>query len=171
MALDAVPAASLPQLRVIGDVGLISRSVEAALRAAGFAPPWLSDWLSEDIVFLARWFQNRVGAGRLLVRLETVDDDACRRFHADNVRFRLVTTYRGPGTQWLSPADANGLEDDQTLSADRIRRLERGHVAILRGAREATPDHPGLLHRSPPIEGSGVTRLFLAIDDARDHEH
>jgi len=85
MALDAVPAASLPQLRVIGNVGLIFRSVDAALRAAGFAPPWLSDWLSDDIVFLARLFQNRVGGRRLLVRLEAVDDNACRRFHVDNV--------------------------------------------------------------------------------------
>lgn len=103
-ALDALPAASLPCLRVIGDIALTSRSIDAALRSPSFAPQWLSEWLSDDIVFLARLFQSLVGAARVLVRLEAIQDDACRRFHTDNVRFRLVTTYRGPGTGWIALA-------------------------------------------------------------------
>jgi hypothetical protein len=40
----------------------------------------------------------------------------------------------------------------------------------MRGERDATPDRPALFHRPPRIAGSGQTRLFLAIDNAADHE-
>ena len=162
-ALDALPSACLPHIR--------ARSIDAALRSFGFAPPWLSEWLSDDVVFLARLFKNLVGAERVLVRLEAIQDNACQRFHTDNVRFRLVTTYRGPGTEWLSSADASILQEDHVSLVGKILRLDRSQVAVMRGARGATADRPGLLHRSPRIAGSGTTRLFLAIDDAADHEH
>jgi hypothetical protein len=170
-ALDAAPAARLPDLRLTGDLQLISRSLDDALKATGLAPCWLADWLTGDVLFLTRLFQNWVGAARFLIRLETVIDDACERFHTDNVRFRLVSTYRGPGTEWIPPNEAALAPAGLPLPINCIRRLERGDVAVMRGARGATADRPALLHRSPPIAGSGVTRLLLAIDDAADHQH
>ncbi|MBE7220146.1 MAG: DUF1826 domain-containing protein, partial [Caulobacteraceae bacterium] len=91
-------------------------------------------------------------------------DDMCRAFHVDNVTFRLVTTYRGPGTQWLAPRHLHEARDGEPLGPDAVREMPRGTVAILRGGRGATPERPGLLHRSPPI--AGTTRLFLAVDEA-----
>lgn len=49
--------------------------------------------------------------------------------------------------------------------SDAIRRLDRGAVALLRGERGATSDRPAVLHRSPPIAGTGIVRLLLTIDD------
>ena len=169
--LDNVPAENLPQLRVTGHVGQISRAVDSTLRSNGFTPLWLAEWLSDDVVFLARLFQNVTGANCLCLRLEAVEDNACERFHTDNVSFRLVTTYRGPGTEWLSPPAALSLREDTELPTDKILQLARGHVGIMRGRRHATTEMPALHHRSPQIVGTSITRLFLAIDDAADHEN
>ena len=49
---------------------------------------------------------------------------------------------------------------------DSIRRMDRGWIAVMRGGKAATPDVPALPHRSPPIAGTGETRLFVAIDEA-----
>ena len=43
--------------------------------------------------------------------LEVVRTDSCRKFHADYVTARLITTYLGEGTQWLDEADADGETD------------------------------------------------------------
>jgi hypothetical protein len=169
-ALDAVPAGCLPKLRVTGNIGSISQAIDTGLGESGLTHSWLADWLTDDAAFLMRLFQSLVGAKKCLVRLEAVEGDACRRFHADNVRFRLVTTYRGPGTEWLRPSKGNLASDDPSPSPEEIQRFERGHIAIMRGGREAAPDRPAILHRSPQIAGTGVTRLFIAIDDAADHE-
>jgi Protein of unknown function (DUF1826) len=164
-ALDAVPAERLPNLRIVGPVHALPASVRRGLLAAGFGPGWLADWLVEDVTFLARLFQELTGASDLLVRLEAVDNDGCARFHTDNVRFRLISTYRGPGTQWIDPGILAEQPAGNDLSDHAVRQFDRGSVAIMRGGKDATPDCPGVLHRSPPIEGTGVTRLFLAIDE------
>jgi hypothetical protein len=85
-----------------------------------------------------------------------VRDDACARFHVDNVRARLLCTYRGPGTEYADLAAA---------AAGPEGRLARGAVAVFRGLRWEGAG-VGLLHRSPPIDGTGATRLLLAIDAA-----
>lgn len=161
---DAIPVVKLPNLRIAGDLNVILPALAEGLANVDFAPAWLSSWLTEDVGFLARMFQDLTGEAHLQFRLEVVDDDACTLFHTDNVRFRLVTTYRGPGTQWILPkARAMHVAGDD-FPAEAIRQLARGEVAIMRGRQGETPECPGLLHRSPPIKGTGIVRLFLAID-------
>ena len=41
---------------------------------------------------------------------------------------------------------------------------------ILRGTNWPSAAKPGLLHRSPPIEGTGETRLVLVLDPIADIE-
>ena len=36
---------------------------------------------------------------------------------------------------------------------------------MIRGGKDTTPEKPGVLHRSPAIAGTGIVRLFLAIDE------
>jgi hypothetical protein len=86
-ALDSVADNCLPCLRVTGGVDFLRRSIEHGLGEPGFGPDWLAQWLTEDVIFLARLFQEQTGARRLQLRLEAVEDDACRCFHTDNVRF------------------------------------------------------------------------------------
>jgi len=160
--LDAANLPAPVRIRVTGDAATLPRAVAEA--AASFRlEPSLADWLADDILALARLYRETTRAARLVVRIETVVDDACRLFHTDNVRFRLATTYRGPGTQWLDPADAAPRPDGEP---GPIREMARGAIAMMRGGKAATTEAPALPHRSPPIDGTGVTRLFVAIDEA-----
>ena len=59
------------------------------------------DHLVEDIDALVKAFADLTGSDNVDVRLERVNHDACRKFHRDHVETRLVTTYMGPGTQWV----------------------------------------------------------------------
>jgi hypothetical protein len=122
----------------------------------------------EDVAALARRIAAIASAARLRIRLERVQDNACRRFHADQVRLRLLCTYRGPGTEWLPDAgvrrDADGGIAEPPPAA--IGRLVRFEVALLKGA--AHPQGRPLIHRSPPIAGTGIARLLLAIDSLDD---
>lgn len=168
--LAALDFSNAPDLRLVADVDEVAATVRDRLPGVLPAPAWLAGWLVHDIDFLARIFRRTVAADRVVVRLETVSDDACRRFHVDNLRFRLITTYRGPGTEWLDPEVPMVPADGGAPGVVR-RRLSTGHVGVMRGGMAATPSCPALPHRSPPIAGRGISRLVLVIDDARDHPH
>lgn len=88
-------------------------------------------------------------------RLEAVDGDACRKFHADYTDLSLVSTYAGPGTDICrTPADDAP-----------VHRIGTGDVALFKG--KLFPGAPPvLLHRSPPIEGTGDRRVVLVLDTA-----
>jgi len=109
--------------------------------------------LAADVVDLVRRFADLTGRPAVRLRLEAVDGDACHRFHADYTDLRLVTTYAGPGT-----------EIRETPAPDApVRRLEAGDIALFKG--KLCPGNPPLLlHRSPPIEGTGMRRVVLVLD-------
>lgn len=127
-------------------------TIEAALRSAGY-PDAIVAPLAADIDLLLRRHAALTGEDRLHVRLEVIDTDACRRFHADYVTLRLLCTYIGPGTQWC-------CVDGQ----DAICEVPTGAVSVFKG--RMLPDPPTVLHRSPPIIGTGHRRLVLVIDPA-----
>ncbi|WP_083923394.1 DUF1826 domain-containing protein [Amorphus coralli] len=167
-AIDEVPSEILPEMRADGDLEAIDAALRQGLADLRRWQPWLEAWLRDDVSFLARLFTELTDAPVLALRMEVIDDDACRRFHTDRVTHRLVTTYRGDGTQWVSPRDSHLVVDGRLEDDSACRRLERGAVGILRGSRNASPDAPAVLHRSPPVRGTDAVRLFLAIDDMRD---
>jgi hypothetical protein len=161
-ALAEMPPEAMPRFRFTCEADAFGSLATRALAQDTAVAGWLAEWLVYDVGFLARLFADLIGADLVAIRLDVVRDDSCRYFHADNVSFRLVTTYRGPGTQWVD--SAYGSERSDVLP-EAIRQMERGWIAVMRGAKAATPNAPPLLHRSPPIGKSGTTRLFLAIDD------
>lgn len=107
--------------------------------------------LREEIAAHVRRFAAIVGCDVVRLRLEVVETDACRRFHSDLVPARLLTTLFGPGTQWIEAG-----------SPEQVNQLRAGDVAIFKG--RILVEEPVILHRSPPIAGTGDTRLLLAID-------
>lgn len=107
--------------------------------------------LRQAIATLAHRFAGMLGCPGVRIRLEVVDNDACRKFHTDAVVARLLMTLYGPGTQWIE-AHAPG----------RIHQISAGDVAIFKGRLWA--EEPRILHRSPPIARTGDIRLLLAID-------
>jgi hypothetical protein len=114
----------------------------------------------DDIAALAEIFAGLMRARWLRLRLDVVTTNACRRFHIDAVTARLVCTYRGTGTQY-------GISTDGA-EPRRIFTVPTGSPIVLRGT--LWPEHPrsGLLHRSPPIEGTGETRALLVLDPVDD---
>lgn len=122
-----------------------------ALRDAG----WPGAALAADIDDLARRFAAVMACPAVELRLEVVRGDACRKFHADYVPARLVTTYLGPGTDWLP----DGAGDERAA-----RRLAAGVVGLFKG--RTWPTDTPIIHRSPPIAGTGQARVVLVINPA-----
>lgn len=159
-ALEHSDLSALPGGRIACRAGAVGQAVRALLQGQPLAP-----LLAPDVARLAWRFALACGGGWLRVRLEAVRGDGCRLFHADHVPVRLVTTYRGPGTQYLPPAAVSLGRQGARLDLARMRWLAPGSVALFKGM-TAGPAAPVILHRSPPLEGTGETRLLLVIDRA-----
>ncbi|UOE79903.1 DUF1826 domain-containing protein [Vibrio splendidus] len=109
------------------------------------------------------------------LRLAVLNKAMCPRFHFDQVPCRLVTTYHGVATQWLSndlvdrsklgrgangqPDSASGLYNHES----DIQQLSSGDVALLKGERWSGNENAGLVHRSP-VTPPNETRLLLTLD-------
>lgn len=138
----------------------------AELADRGFAARHLHASLVADAAMLAQHFCTALGLARVEVRLEVVTTDSCRKFHADYVSARLITTYVGPGTDWLDTAEAEALARGE--EPRRIHRMETGDVGLFKG--KLATLHPAI-HRSPPISTSGEARLLLVLNPVSAHGH
>lgn len=160
--LDALSPESLPHRRFVCDRRTAPDVVEAACAEMPAGPE--RDALVEDVASLIERFSAILIAPRLRVRLEAIEGDACRRFHQDAVSARMLCTYRGPATEWGHA--------ERGAEPEAIHSLRRGDVGILKGSRwRGAPEHR-IVHRSPPIAGTGLARLLLVVDpaDASDDE-
>lgn len=153
--IDALPPERLPSLRAAMPCARARDAVAAACDDAGLEARRERDLLADDVAALALLFARAAGAPMIHVRLDVVRTDSCRRFHLDTVRLRLLCAYRGAGTEY-GAAPHGG-------TPERIERAPRGAAGLFRGRRWPGED-TGLLHRSPPIAGTGETRLLLVID-------
>jgi hypothetical protein len=114
------------------------------------------EWLINDTAALATLFAELFHAPYLRLRYDVVTTNACRKFHIDAVTTRLVCTYRGTGTQYGIPVDGG--------EPRRVFTTPTGAPILLRGTLWPEDPRSGLLHRSPPIEGTAETRLVLVLD-------
>ena len=152
-ALAGIPPGDVPSIRMRGPAAAAGEAL--AERLAGSAlPEGVRRALARDVATLGRLAAAVGRRQEVSVRFEAITGDGCRLFHRDAVPLRLATTYLGPGTEFLDDA-ASGEP-----SPEEIRRIPTGAVALFRGGAD------GLVHRSPPIAGSGLHRVFLAIDPA-----
>ncbi|QFG37418.1 uncharacterized protein DUF1826 [Paracoccus pantotrophus] len=154
--IESIPPGQLPALRAVADFRTIERGVHAACDLSGLPAGTMRDLLASDIGALALMLARIMRNPLMHIRFEAVTTDACRRFHVDQLPARLLCTYRGPETQF-------GLEDENGRIV-RAGAMRSGEVAVLRGASWPGMEVTGLLHRSPPIAGTGKVRLFLALD-------
>ena len=158
---DALHELNFEELRCTCSPRTLASEVARALsRSEHDQPAWATP-LIEDASDLAEYFSAITGCEEIQLRLAVVETDSCRKFHGDWVSTRLITTYSGPGTEWIDQPDAARYADGDEPRA--INRLETGDVGLFKG-RLAT-DHPAI-HRSPPIAGTGAKRLLLVLDPA-----
>lgn len=161
-------------------VDLSLRLTDSAQLAAHFehsplaALPGYGEWLA-DVGTWVEAFQCLFDLDRVGLRLRTLDNAMCPRFHVDQVPVRLVATYGNRGTEWLADADVDraqlgvrprhcadreaGLYDDDNA----IRQLPAFSVALLKGEAWSGNEGRGLVHRSPALAPS-ERRLLLTLD-------
>jgi hypothetical protein len=121
----------------------------------------------EDIAWLVGAFACLFDARRIGLRLRALDRAMCPRFHVDHVPVRLITSYAGPGSQWLAEGamvrqrlgDCTAEPQDPGL----INSSQAGHVLLAKGERWSGNEGRGLIHRSPQPLG-GERRLLLTLD-------
>ncbi len=131
-------------------VAALASAIPAALASAGY-PGAVA--LAAAIIPIAAHFAALMVCDVLRIRLDVIETDACRKFHADQVTVRLLMPLVGPGTQWTRATAEPQVPEGE---------LEIGHVGLFKGRIWA--EDPVILHRSPPIAATGLTRLLLVID-------
>lgn len=109
------------------------------------------DGLVEDVTAVAQAFLDQFAAAEASLRLEILDSVGCPKFHCDNVRMRLVLTYHGPGTEFVSVSRPSVIQQAPT-----------GAFVFLKGHKHPTY-RDSTLHRSPRVP-SGEKRLCLILD-------
>ncbi|NKB63881.1 MAG: DUF1826 domain-containing protein [Gammaproteobacteria bacterium] len=143
--------------------------VTSLLRQQSLDPSVFKNW-STDLRRLADIYFRVSESRNVTMRLETTNDDGCRRFHVDRTNLRLICTYRGPGTQWLHNEQVNRqAQRAGATNGDIIRFGEPSEIApfwvgILKGSKYPGSAGQGLVHRSPPIAESGQTRVVFCLD-------
>lgn len=160
--LDQLDLEVLPRARVMVPARAMAETIEQVFDLAGTPQGPERQWLEADIVALAEMFSDLMSTRHLRLRLDVVTTNACRKFHIDALTARLVCTYRGTGTQYGVSVDG--------MDPTRVFTVATGAPILLRGT--LWPEEPpsGLLHRSPPIEGTGETRLVLVLDPVLDQD-
>lgn len=158
--LETVPEDALPNGRVILPTGAIAETFGHLCDMSGLPDGDQRAWLEADIAEMAQMFADLMQAQYLRLRLDKIQTNACRRFHIDAITARLVCTYRGTGTQY-------GISTDGS-DPKRVFTVPTGAPILLRGTLWPGDPQSGLLHRSPPIEGTGETRLVLVLDPVFD---
>ena len=160
--LDALPATTLPRERILVRPADFRHAVSELLAGSDVPTSAHREFLISDMDELVQAFATICNVVSVDARIEGVSDDACWKFHRDCVEMRLITTYRGPATEWVIPEHGEAALSKQRSFPGPIQRLTRGDVAIFKGTKIAGED--GIVHRSPPISGSGTTRLLLCLN-------
>jgi len=125
--------------------------------------------LADMQMLLGRWFACARGA-HAYVSLASVVGSSCNQLHLDNVGLRMLTTYAGAGTEWLSPGETAAWKRDPCCwRPEGLHRLETGHVVLMKGAAHPHCEGEGLVHRSPRHETGDAPRLLFRICDGEYH--
>jgi hypothetical protein len=160
--IEQLDSACLPDLRVLVRPIDLRRAIEPKLDDCGTPAGDMRDLLIGDVVDLVTVFSKVAATDLVDVRLESISHDACWKFHRDCVEARFLTTYRGPGTEWVRPAQAEQALREQTDFNGPAEHVDVHDGVLFKGS--CAGPGIGIVHRSPPIAGTGNTRLLLCLN-------
>ena len=154
-----VPVGALDDFGTIQMTTTVDRAHEELTGAFAQLPAaaWHAD-IAADIAALTTSFAAIMALSHVVIRLERVVGDACKRWHADYVSVRLICTYRGSGTQWIE----RSVESPDVPVVETPQSLDAGAVGLFKG--RVLAGEQAIIHRSPPIAGTGEERLLLVLD-------
>ena len=160
--LERLDSDRLPKARVILPPDRISEALEQICDISDTPDCEERKRLIDDVTKLAKVFADLMKTAHLRLRFDVVTTNSCKKFHIDRITARLLCTYRGTGTQYGFSVD--GTEPDHILT------VPTGSPIVLRGSLWPETPKSGILHRSPPIEGTGEYRSILVLDPIFDLE-
>lgn len=131
------------------------------------------DALQSEIQRLSELLADLTGCPKTGIRIEMPDQPMCPRMHVDHVTLRLITTWRGPGTEWLDEAgtDRRLLGSDHVIrERAAVHRANTGDILILKGERWPGNSGLGAVHRSPPAEGTQQRRVLFACEPSGERK-
>lgn len=167
--LAGLEPTDLPDVRCVTSRESFDQDVVALMRQQGLDPLSFPYWRA-DLRQLADCYFELSQDREVTLRLVTTDEDNCRRFHVDRTHLRLLCTYQGPGTEWLSNdqvdrlAQTSGAPNEAIVRFGEPAEFAGFDVGIMKG--DAFPGNAGqgLVHRSPPIERARKKRVLLCLD-------
>lgn len=144
-------------------------------------PEEVSEWLTaqwpgshldafqDDVQQLVTMFADLFDLTHVGMRLECVDKTLCPLFHIDKVMARMVTTYHGPATEWLTEDNINRqalkLRDHDRVMRDKslLQSATAGNVLLFKGEEWPQENVRGVVHRSAQATADN-RRLLLTLD-------
>ena len=132
--------------------------------------------LLADLRVWIQVYSDLLGAEEIGLRLCSLYEAMCPRFHVDRVIARMVITYAGAGTEWIDSRDvdrsrlgvkAGGLPDEQSgllMRPGGILQMPTYAVGLLKGESWPGNQGHGAVHRSPAVPKSGPRRVLLTLD-------
>jgi hypothetical protein len=127
------------------------------------------DNLINDISQLSTMYADLFELEYVGLRLELVNKTVCPYFHIDKVVSRLVTTYFGPATEWLTEDNSNrfALQQRQYAAIVKneklIKQANIGDVMLFKGDNWESRNVKPIIHRSPACQAH-QRRLLLTLD-------
>jgi hypothetical protein len=160
--LAALHPDQCPDGRLLVAAGNCRTAYTQLLNEADMPAGPMRDAFKADLVSLTEAFCRTMDTDVVDIRLETVTHDGCWKYHRDNVPVRLLTTYRGPGTQWVTPEHSDAALAQQKAYAGPLEQFADHTVGLFKGSK--AENGSGIVHRSPPILGTGTTRILLCLN-------
>lgn len=164
--LELLDVACLPDLRILVRPSDLKSALGELLNECSMPDDEMRLTFVEDIDKLVSLFAEITRKEYVDVRLQSIDNDACWKFHRDTVKMRLLTTYVGPSTEWVNQRDAEEALFNQKDYQGLIERFHQHEVGIFKGSEY--DDGNGIVHRSPPIAGKDCNRLLLCLNQPSD---
>ena len=160
--LNKIDPKLIPSFRHIFHKNEVSKSINKIFENS-LSKDTQINWLIQDITRLSKLFSSLMNVDYIRLRMEVVSTNSCRKFHIDAVKSRLICTYRGLGTQYGMSMDG--------IDPKHFKTTPTSSPILLKGTLWIEDNPKMILHRSPPIEGTGETRFVFVIDPIFDPEN
>ena len=164
-AIDAAGPAGFAYIVERFDLADIDPVLSSWLDGSGLSGP-LRTWLRTDIGMLVEEIARLGSTTSVRLKIETLTDTKCSRFHCDMTLVRLISAYHGAGTEFVADSIADDVFlRDMLPPPGQIMSAHPESVCVLRGAQPAEGfAERAIVHRSPDIHRPEDWRLLVTID-------
>jgi hypothetical protein len=123
------------------------------------------DALIDDLSFLSEIVCELMGCSEVGLRLARVGRAMCPGWHIDRTSIRLVSTYQGPGTEWLEDQGVERGNLDAECNREKAAvQATAGEIVVLKGALWQENEAFGAVHRSPELVPDTSLRTLVTLD-------